>query len=276
MIGGAALAFADIVWAERAVRIEFAWVGVVQPGAPVVVFLHEGLGSRAMWKGFPDQLCTALGARGLVFSRPGYGQSTPRPPGEVWGPDFLHQQAFEVLPAFFQAIGFSPAAQPTVLFGHSDGGSIALLHAARHSADFAATVVLAPHLFVEDLSVLNIERARQAYVDGDLKRGLAKYHDDPDSAFWGWNQVWLSPAFRAWNIEAEIAGIGHPLLAVQGLDDEYGTLAQIRHIVPRVPQAQLLELPACGHSPQRDQPAAVVAAVQALLRGQPGFSIPSA
>jgi pimeloyl-ACP methyl ester carboxylesterase len=275
--GLAAALFAVIPWCGRTVRIEHAWVGEDLPAtAPVLVFLHEGLGSVAMWKQFPAQLCAALGARGLVFSRPGYGRSTPRPADETWAPDFLHRQAFEVLPALFQALNFKPAAQPTVLFGHSDGGSIALLHAARHSADFAATVVLAPHLFVEDISVQNIEAARQAYEQGDLQRGLAKYHDDPDSAFWGWNGVWLSPAFRSWNIEAEVAGIQHPLLAVQGLDDAYGTLAQIRQIVPRVPQAQLLELPACGHSPHRDQPAALVAAVQDLLRGRPGFSIPSA
>ena len=270
---------AAITWRGRPVQLEYQWVGVApgqpdqpdqpdQPEAlrqPVLVFLHEGLGSRAMWKEFPARLCAAVGARGLVFSRPGYGRSTSRPVGEAWLPDFLHRQALEVLPAFFEAIGFSPAAQPTVLFGHSDGGSIALLHAARFSADLAATVVVAPHLFVEDLSVLNIERARQAYEQGDLRRGLARYHDDPDSAFWGWNGVWLSPAFRTWNIEAEITGIQHPLLAVQGVDDEYGTLAQVRQIVPRVPQAQLLELPACGHSPHRDQPQALVAGVQRFL-----------
>ncbi len=258
-------AFAEIIWRGRPQRIEHAWVGDPAAG-PLIVFLHEGLGSLALWKDWPARLCAAVGARGLVYSRPGYGRSTPRPPDEHWAPDFLHRQAHEVLPALLAALQVDLQAQPTWLLGHSDGGSIALLFAARHGAQLAGAVVMAPHILVEDISVASIAQARMAYLQGDLRRSLAKYHDDPDSAFWGWNGIWLDPAFRSWNIDDEIAAIGCPVLAIQGLDDVYGTLEQIHGIARRVPQTQLLELPACGHSPHRDQPQAVIDAVAAFMR----------
>jgi pimeloyl-ACP methyl ester carboxylesterase len=144
--------------------------------------------------------------------------------------------------------------------------SIALLYAAAFPQALRGAIVLAPHILVEEISVTSIAQAREAYLGTDLKQRLARYHDDVESAFWGWNDVWLSPAFRNWRIEDEIAAIRCPLLAIQGLDDEYGTLEQIRGIARRVPQAQLLELPACGHSPHKDQPEAVIAAVTAFLR----------
>jgi pimeloyl-ACP methyl ester carboxylesterase len=260
--------FVDIAWRDRPVRIEFAWVGEA-PGAggagqAPVVFLHEGLGSLAMWRDFPARLCAAAGRRGLVYSRPGYGRSTPRAADEAWGLDFMHRQAHEVLPALLAALGVT---QPPWLFGHSDGGSIALLHAARFPV--AGAVVLAPHIVVEDLSVTSIEGARTAYETTDLRQRLARYHDDPDSAFYGWNRIWLHPPFRHWTIEAEIEAITAPLLAVQGLDDEYGTLEQIRGIARRVPQTRLLELPDCGHSPHKDQPSALIAAASAFIQSQP-------
>ncbi|MDE2146273.1 MAG: alpha/beta hydrolase [Burkholderiales bacterium] len=267
MTAGPASDFVELAWAGRTVRIEHAWIGGAAPAAPLLVFLHEGLGSLAMWKDFPQRLCAAAGCRGLVYSRPGYGRSTPRDPDERWGVDFMHRQAHGLLPALLAALGVDAAAAPVWLFGHSDGGSIALLFAARFAPLTAGVVVLAPHIRVEDLSIASIERARQAYVQGDLRRGLARYHDDPDSAFWGWNRIWLDPAFRHWSIEAEIGAIRCPLLAVQGLDDEYGTLEQIRGIARRVPQARLLELPACGHSPQRDQPETLIAAAAAFIAG---------
>lgn len=257
------VAFAEIAWRGRRVHIEHAWVGVESAAAPLLVFLHEGLGSLAMWKDFPAQMCAQAGLRGLVYSRPGYGRSTPRAADEHWAPDFMHQQAHEVLPALLQALGVNVHQQPPWLFGHSDGASIALLHAVTQPV--AGVVVVAPHLFVEALSLASIAQARRAYEEWGLKAGLAKYHAEPDSAFYGWNDAWLSPAFRSWNIEALLAGIRAPLLAVQGVDDEYGTLAQIRNIARHVPQARLLELPGCGHSPHRDQPAALLAAATAFL-----------
>ena len=244
MTGG----FATIDWRGVPQRIETAWVGEAQAATSPVVFLHEGLGSVAMWKDFPERFCTEHGLRGFVFSRPGYGRSTPRPHDQHWAPDFMHRQANEVLPALFAEVGI----ERPWLFGHSDGGSIALLHAARHAV--AGVVAIAPHLFVEDISVASIEQARDAYETTDLRARLARYHDDPDSAFRGWNDVWLSPAFRAWNIERDTETITAPVLAVQGEDDAYGTLEQIRAIARRLPKTRLLEIPGCGHSPHRDQP----------------------
>ena len=254
--------FVNIDWAGRTVRIEHAWVGVDDAAAPLLIFLHEGLGSLAMWKDFPQQLCLAAGCRGLVYSRPGYGRSTPRALDEHWAPDFMHRQAFEVLPALLQALGVQPRYW---LFGHSDGGSIALLHAARYAQQVAGAIVVAPHIMVEDVSLVSIEVARQAYETGTLKAGLAKYHDDPDSAFHGWNRVWLHPVFRNWNLSADIAALQAPLLAVQGREDEYGTLEQIRGIQRCLPHTQLLELAQCGHSPHRDQPLALIHAASAFI-----------
>jgi pimeloyl-ACP methyl ester carboxylesterase len=267
-------AWADIVWRGQPVKIEYQWVGTSQPGLPLVVFLHEGLGSVAMWRDFPAALCAAAGCRGLVYSRPGYGRSTPRAHGEHWGPDFLQRQAVEVLPALLLTLGLDTLTTPPWLFGHSDGGSIALLHAAAFPERVAGAIVLAPHILVEDLSVASIAQARVAYLQADLRPRLARYHADPDSAFWGWNDIWLDPAFRHWRIDAELSAIRCPLLAVQGLDDEYGTLAQIEGIAAAVPGTELLTLADCGHSPQRDQPQALISAVTAFIAqpraAQPG------
>lgn len=259
----------ELALAGQLTRIEYAWEGNTDPAAPLMVFLHEGLGSLSMWRDFPARLCAAIGFRGLVYSRPGYGQSTPRPPGEAWTPRFMHDQALTVLPALLAALGIDTARTPPWLFGHSDGGSIALLHAAHCPDKVAGLVVLAPHILVEDISVASIELARQAYLNTDLKTRLARHHADPDSAFWGWNDVWLSSAFRSWDIRAELATITCPVLAVQGLDDEYGTLAQIRGIQTQAPHTLLLELPACGHSPHKDQPQAVIDAVGAFVARPP-------
>lgn len=256
-----AIAFTEIDWRGRPVRIEHAWIRPERVDAPLMVFLHEGLGSLAMWKDFPAQLCEALGVRGLVYSRPGYGRSTPRAADERWAPDFMHQQADEVLPAFLRAVAVREAPW---LFGHSDGGSIALLHACRHPV--AGVIALAPHILVEDLSVDSIGQARVAYETTDLRARLARYHDDVDSAFWGWNRIWLDPAFRDWSIEDEIRAIPCPVLAVQGVDDEYGTLDQVRAIARRLPKTRVVELADCGHSPHRDQPHALTAACQAFFR----------
>ncbi|HEV8691779.1 MAG TPA: alpha/beta hydrolase [Ideonella sp.] len=264
--------FVDIDWAGRPIRIEHAWFGRERAGQPLMVFLHEGLGSLSMWKDFPQQLTDALGWRGLVYSRPGYGGSTQRAPDEAWAPDFMHRQAQEVLPAMLHALGVD---EPVWLFGHSDGASIALLHAAAFPEYVAGAIVLAPHIFVENLSVTSIAKAREAYLQTDLRERLARYHDDPDSAFWGWNDIWLAPAFRDWSIEPELDAIRCPLLAVQGLDDEYGTLAQVHGIAQRVPGAELLELSDCGHSPHRDQPARVIEAVQSFTRRQRCVAQPS-
>ena len=172
----------------------------------------------------------------------------------------MHRQAFEVPPALFDAL----QVERPWLFGHSDGGSIALLYASRHPV--AGLVVLAPHLFTEDMGIASIAAARTAYETTDLRARLARYHADVDSAFRGWNDVWLDPAFRAWNIEAELEAITCPVLAVQGVDDEYGTLEQIRGIARRVPQTRLVELAHCAHSPHRDQPERLIAEAGAFIK----------
>ena len=235
------------------VQIETVLLGVPDQGLPVVVFLHEGLGSISMWRDFPAVVCERLGCRALVYSRPGYGKSTPCARDAIWSPDYMHTEALQVLPALLEALAIDGRAQPVWLLGHSDGGSIALIHAAHSETQLAGAILLAPHILVEDLSVRSIELARDAFMNGSLKAGLARHHIDAEAAFMRWNRTWLSTAFRSWSIEKEIAGIRCPLLAVQGLQDPYGTLEQVYGIARRVPDTRVVELADCGHSPHRDQ-----------------------
>ena len=154
---------------------------------------------------------------------------------------------------------------PPWLFGHSDGGSIALIYASMFPNQVAGVIALAPHLFVEDISVTSITKTRETYLTMSLKSKLARFHDDVDSAFWGWNDIWLDPTFRAWNIEPLLPRITYPVLAIQGIDDEYGTMAQIDRIADALPHAHLLKLENCGHSPHRDQPDAVINAARKFI-----------
>jgi pimeloyl-ACP methyl ester carboxylesterase len=269
--------FAQIQWRDRTVQLEYLWVRPSDTDpqlnavpriaeGPLCVLLHEGLGSVAMWREFPQQLADRLGCELLVYSRPGYGWSTERPDDEVWANDFLHQQAYEVLPAFLRAVGLQftddghCTTRPLHLLGHSDGASIALLYAARYKPD--SIVVMAPHIMVEDLSVTSIEQAKRGYETTDLPAKLARYHQSADSAFLGWNQVWLSPEFRGWNISTEIESITCPILAIQGEDDEYGTMLQIEGIAQECRQTQVVKLSDCKHSPHRDQPEQVLQRVK--------------
>ena len=215
---------------------------------------------------WPAELCAATGRSGWVYSRRGYGSSDPIPDIRGWGrhaPDYMHREALEALPQLLAALGL----ERPVLIGHSDGATIALLHAA--AAPVAACVAMAPHVFVEEVSIRSIEQAREAYLHGPLKPRLARYHQDVDNAFWQWNDVWLSPAFSRFDIRAECRRIRSPLLLVQGLDDEYGTLAQLDAIQLAAPHAERLELPACGHSPHRDQPQALTDRIAAFLAPGP-------
>ena len=263
----AGIEFVEIPWRERRVRIELQRIAPshVRADAPLLVFLHEGLGSVAMWRDFPQRLCAAAGVHGLVYSRPGYGRSTPRAADDHWDVDFMHRQAHEVLPALLDALQVDGTRQPLWLLGHSDGGSIALLHAARHPQQVAGVIVMAPHVSVEAKAIDSIRIARDNYLRTDLRQRLARYHDDADSAFWGWNDIWLHQPFTRWNIEGEIAAIRCPVLALQGVDDEYGTLDQIHAIARKLPHAQLVEIAQCGHSPHRDQPERVIAEVAHFL-----------
>jgi len=261
----------EVRLAGRTIDIEHAWVGTDDPDAPLAIFLHEGLGSVALWKDWPARVCDAGGLRGLVYSREGYGRSTPRPHDERWPPTFMHAEADEALPALLDALQVD--AGRYWLVGHSDGGSIALIHAARFQARVAGVVAIAPHVMVEDVALASIARARDAWASTDLPARLGRYHADPTSAFFGWNDVWLSPAFRAWSIEDMLADVRCPVLAIQGTDDEYGTLAQVERIRERVPSVELLVLDGCGHSPHRDQPDALTRAIDDFIgRHEPALS----
>jgi pimeloyl-ACP methyl ester carboxylesterase len=256
--------FAEIAWDGRQLRLEYRWIGRGRDGAPLVVFLHEGLGSIAAWRDYPLTLCEAGGFRGLVYSRPGYGRSSPRAPGERWAPDYLHRQAREVLPALLQAAG--AGTEKPWLFGHSDGGTIALLYAASMPDALKGAIVVAPHYFVEEKGVKGIAKAKLAYDTTDFRDRLSTYHVDPDSAFYGWCDAWLSPEFRDWNIEKELGAIRCPLLAVQGIEDEYATMQQIDGIEAQAPQTEFLKIPACRHSPHRDQPEILTRATVDFIR----------
>ncbi|MEO7390702.1 MAG: alpha/beta hydrolase [Ramlibacter sp.] len=232
-----------------------------QRRAPII-FLHEGLGSVAMWRDWPSSVCKATGREGFVYSRRGYGESTAvqdvRGAGRLQ-PDYMHGEAWEVLPELLTAIGI----ERPVLLGHSDGGSIALLHASRFPV--MACVVMAPHLVVEDLSVRSIEMAREAYEMGGLRDRLARYHADVDGAFWQWNDIWLSAEFRGFDIRGDCRRIKAPVLAIQGEDDPYGTLRQIDEIEPTLGPFRKQVLPQCGHSPHRDQPEKATGSIAQFL-----------
>jgi pimeloyl-ACP methyl ester carboxylesterase len=223
--------------------------------APLVL-LHEGLGSVELWRGLPDDLHATTGRRVVAFSRSGHGRSAP--PEQPRTPAFFHDEALRVLPSLLEGL----AVSDPVLVGHSDGASIALIHAAHHRV--GGLVLLAPHVFVEQITVDAISETRVAFVDGQLRDRMARYHDDVDAAFWGWCDVWLDPAFRDWNLEAEAARVTAPTLVIQGADDPYGTLEQVERLEARVPGAQRLVLPG-GHSPHLEHRAEVVAAIEAFL-----------
>ena len=199
----------------------------------------------------------------MVYSRRGYGQSDAVPDVRGAGrlqADYLHREAWEVLPTLLASQGM---AQP-VLLGHSDGASIALLHASR--CPVTAVIAMAPHLMVEDVAVQAIAAATVAFESGPLRERLARHHHDVDSAFWQWNDVWLSGAFRSFDIRAECGRISAPLLAIQGEDDVYGTMAQLDELALAAPHTVQLRLPDCGHSPQRDQPERTLEAITDFLQ----------
>jgi pimeloyl-ACP methyl ester carboxylesterase len=247
------------------VRLEVQRIAGPDGRAPIV-FLHEGLGSVAMWRDWPAQVCAATERAGFVYSRRGYGSSDPVPDVRGTGrlpPDYMHREAWDVLPTLLERLGL----RAPVLLGHSDGGSIALLYASRYPV--AACVVMAPHVIVEDVSICSIEAARDAYLTGDLRERLARHHEHVDVAFWQWNDAWLNPAFRAFDIRQDCRRITAPVLAVQGVDDAFGTLRQIEQIAPTAGLFDMAVIEACGHSPHRDQPEQVTACIAAFLAAQP-------
>jgi len=221
------------------------------------VLLHEGLGSARLWGGFPAALQAATGRRVLAFSRHGHGRSEPPPRPQT--PAFFHEEALEILPEVLSQL---EAPEP-VLIGHSDGGSIALIHAGRHPV--AEIVLLAPHVLVEDVTLDAIRDTRRRYLEGDLRTRMARHHDDVDAAFWGWCDVWLDPEFRTWSLERDAERVSVPTLLIQGRDDPYGTLDQLDRIEARVRgPVQRLIVPG-GHSPHLEAPDEVVAAIAEFI-----------
>lgn len=216
---------------------------------PVLAFLHEGLGCTEMWKNFPQRLCAATGHPGLVYDRAGYGKSSPVHRDRTI--HYLHESALQELPVVLEgAIG----ARDHILVGHSDGGSIALIYAAERRQSLCGVITEAAHVFVEAETITGIELAVRAYEAGELA-GLARYHGDKTGRlFWAWAHTWLTPRFRSWNIEYALPSIQHPVLALQGADDQYGTAAQVTAIVAGNPHRRGLIVDGSGHTPHGDQP----------------------
>ena len=233
-------------------------------GLAPLVFLHEGLGSVSLWTqrglDWPQAVCEATGRAGLVYSRRGYGRSDPVPASRHFlGADYMHREAWEVLPDLLAALQL----KNPVLLGHSDGATIALLYASRFPV--TACIAMAPHVLVEGVAVKAITQAKMAFESSGLRQRLAKHHADVDGAFWQWNDVWLSEPFSHFDIRTECHSITAPLLLVQGIDDEYGTLRQLDEIALAAPHARQLRLADCGHSPHRDQPAKTIEAMANFL-----------
>lgn len=232
------------------------------PALATLVFLHEGLGSITMWRDFPAQLCRATGLPGFVYAREGYGASTPlASPRAV---DYLHREAGRVLPQVLAAAGI---VNP-ILVGHSDGASIALLHAGLFPGVAKALLVLAPHLFVETITVQAIAEVNRRFHDrGDnrLRAALSRHHQSLDSAFGGWAGIWLNPDFLAFNIEAEVAQIRCPVLAIQGADDPYGSARQVERIAELCPGTSVHLLPDCRHNPHLEQDAQTLGLCKAFI-----------
>lgn len=236
------------------------WTATTGASRAPLVFLHEGLGSVDLWRGFPARIARVSGRRTLVFSRHGYGRSAvvgdPRPP------TYMHHEAQVVLPRLLDRLGY---ADP-VLVGHSDGASIALIHAASGAGTPTALALLAPHVVVEELTLTAIAAAREAWASTDLPQRMAPHHDDAEATFRGWNDVWLSPAFRGFDLTPLLPGVTCPVLLVQGEQDQYGTMHQLDLVEGGVDgPVTRVALPHCRHAPHLDQPDATARALLALL-----------
>jgi pimeloyl-ACP methyl ester carboxylesterase len=228
-------------------------------GRRALVLLHEGLGSVGLWRGFPAALQAATGRRVIAFSRFGHGRSA-RPPAPR-KPGFLHTEALEVLPAVLAQAG----APAPILVGHSDGASIALIHAAAHPV--TGVVLIAPHVVAEDVTLASVAATRERFLHGGLRERMARHHDDADAAFWGWCDVWLDPVIRDWSLEPEAARLRCPTLLIQGEDDPHGTLGQLDRIEARARgPVERLVVPG-GHEPHREAPDAVLAAIARFSAG---------
>src|SRR6202166_1334371 len=241
----------------NAADLEYRMIGPSSGDAPTIVMLHEGLGSAALWGDFPDKLQAATGAGVFVYSRAGYGASTPaKLPRPL---DYMHVEAVEVLPKLLDAIGFRRG----LLVGHSDGASIAAIYAGSHQDHrIEGIALIAPHFIVEDVSVASIAEIKKSYETTNLKEKLARWHKDVDNAFYGWNGAWLDPAFRNWDISEFLAYIRVPIAIVQGVDDVYGTMRQVEIAQEECYcPVDVTVIPGAGHQPHREAPEATLHAI---------------
>jgi pimeloyl-ACP methyl ester carboxylesterase len=251
------------IYSDRAPgRLEAQWIGPEPDRGPTLIFLHEGLGCVALWREFPVRLVRMSGLGALVYSRLGYGGSDPCSlPRSV---DFMHHEGLNVLPEIIERCGIGDY----VLIGHSDGGSIALIHAGGNPGPgLKGVITLAAHVFCEDLTRQSIEAARRRFLSGSLEALLIRYHgENTHCAFWGWNDVWLHPDFKRWNIENFLPAIRVPLLAIQGERDPYGTMAQVDAIKSRAGSSVTLErIDGCGHAPHVEKTETVANAINRFL-----------
>jgi len=229
-------------------RLEYRMIGPRPAEAPTIVMLHEGLGCVGLWGAFPEQLAAATGAGVFVYSRTNYGKSSP---GKLPRPvSFMHEEAIDVLPRVLAAIGF----QRGILFGHSDGASIATIYAGSvQDHRVRGLVLMAPHFFTEDMGLAQIRRTNEDYESGNFREKLKRWHDDVDSAFHSWSWPWLNPEFRAWDITEALGYIRVPILIVQGADDQYGTIKQVEAAKQECYcPVETAILPGVRHSPHRD------------------------
>ena len=251
--------------------LEYKWLAPQDADAPTIVMLHEGLGSVGLWGDIPEKLQQATSAGIFVYSRAGYGQSSavslPRPL------DYMQREALDVLPKVLDAIGFKRG----LLLGHSDGASIATIYAGAHQDHrLNGLMLMAPHFIVEDISVKSIAEIKTAYETTDLKPKLARWHKDVDNAFYGWNRAWLDPKFRDWDISEYLAYIRVPVMVLQGVDDQYGTLRQVEIAQEECYcPVDLKVISGAGHSPHREAPEATLDAIEhfakAALRDDQGL-----
>jgi len=240
-----------------AAELEYRWIGPAPESAPTIVMLHEGLGSAGLWGEFPDKLQAATGAGVFAYSRAGYGASTPaKLPRPI---DYMQIEARDVLPKLLDQIGFRRG----LLLGHSDGASIAVIYAGSHQDHRVEGIALiAPHFIVEDISVASIAAIKTAYETTSLKEKLARWHRDVDNAFYGWNDAWLDPKFRNWDISEFLAYIRVPIAILQGVDDVYGTMRQIEIAQEECYcPVDVTVIPGAGHQPHREAPEATLAAI---------------
>src|ERR1700716_565453 len=237
--------------------LEYRMIGPAPADAPTIVMLHEGLGSAGLWGDFPDRLQAATGTGGLVYSRAGYGASSPGTPPRPL--DYMHTEALDILPQLLDKIGFRRG----LLLGHSDGASIAAIYAGSHQDHRVEGIALiAPHFIVEDISVASIAAIKTAYETANLKEKLARWHRDVDNAFYGWNGAWLDPKFRNWDISEYLAYIRVPTAILQGVDDAYGTMRQVEIAQEECYcPVDVTVIPGAGHSPHREAPGATLDAI---------------